>query len=528
MPIAFASTPEFAAVGAIVLLSLTFYFRSVILWRGRTNGRPLPPGPKQLPVIGNALDMPTVRPWRGFADLCNKYGDIVHLRALGRDYIVLGSAAAVSEVLEQRTANSSDRIVGPMARLSGNEWAIGLLPYGQTWRDHRRALWQHFHPEAIVKFRPAQQAVTPLFLKKLLDEPEGFNHHIKFLFSATLLKVVYGIDIDDGDHEIVRGIRAAVEAFSEAMAPGKFMVEFIPWLEYVPAWVPGAGFQKKFTEWRALTAAMKNAPFEQRNAYLCKTGYVMPSCATVVDQLLSGAGKRDKLDAAYWHNLVKSVAAVVYEAGADTSVTTMEAAFLAMSLYPEVQKKAQAELDRVVGRNRLPNFDDLNYLIYINAIVKESLRWHTVAPLGFPHRTVKDDFFRGYFVPAGSIIIGNIWACMKDPAVYEHPDEFRPDRFIRDGKLDQDVLDPTTIAFGSGRRICPGRHFAESMLLLNLASALHVFEISTPLDGDGKPIRIRPSMTDGFVSYLEDCRCSVKPRFTEAAALIEHDVGGMR
>ena len=93
---------------------------------------------------------------------------------------------------------------------------------------------------------------------------------IASLFSATLLKVVYGIDIDDDDHEIVRGIRAAVEAFSEAMVPGKFMVEFIPWLEYVPAWVPGAGFQKKFAEWRALTAAMKNAPFEQRNTYLVR------------------------------------------------------------------------------------------------------------------------------------------------------------------------------------------------------------------------------------------------------------------
>ena len=74
MPVAFAFTPLSAAVGAIVFLSLTFYLRSVILWRRRTNGRPLPPGPKQLPIIGNTLDMPTVRPWRGFADLCNKYG----------------------------------------------------------------------------------------------------------------------------------------------------------------------------------------------------------------------------------------------------------------------------------------------------------------------------------------------------------------------------------------------------------------------------------------------------------------------
>ena len=88
----------------------------------------------------------------------------------------------------------------------------------------------------------------------------------------------------------------------------------------------------------------------------------------------------------------------------------MQGAFLGMSLYPEVQQKARAELDRVVGRGRLPNFDDLDSLVYINAIVKESLRWHTVVPLGIPHRTTEDDFFCGYFVPGGSVVIANLWS----------------------------------------------------------------------------------------------------------------------
>ena len=83
--------------------------------------------------------------------------------------------------------------------------------------------------------------------------------------------------------------------------------------------------------------------------------------------------------------------------------------FLAMSLYPEVQKKAQAELDAIVGPNRLPNFDDRNSLVYVNAIVKESLRWHNVIPLSIPHRTIEDDEIRGYFVPAGTTLIPNIW-----------------------------------------------------------------------------------------------------------------------
>lgn len=87
----------------------------------------------------------------------------------------------------------------------------------------------------------------------------------------------------------------------------------------------------------------------------------------------------------------------------------MQATFLAMALYPEVQKKAQAELDAVVGPDRLPNFEDRDSLVYIAAIIKESLRWFNVTPLGISHRSVEDDVVSGYFVPAGSILVANIW-----------------------------------------------------------------------------------------------------------------------
>ena len=87
----------------------------------------------------------------------------------------------------------------------------------------------------------------------------------------------------------------------------------------------------------------------------------------------------------------------------------MQAFFLAMALYPEVQKKAQEELDAVVGSGRLPDFSDRPSLPYISAIVKELLRWHIVTPMAVPHRVVADDEYKGYFIPAGSIVVGNTW-----------------------------------------------------------------------------------------------------------------------
>ena len=87
----------------------------------------------------------------------------------------------------------------------------------------------------------------------------------------------------------------------------------------------------------------------------------------------------------------------------------MGAFFLAMALYPEVQKKAQQELDAVVGSERLPDFSDRPSLPYVNAIVKELLRWHPATPMGVPHRTLADDEYNGYIIPAGATVFVNIW-----------------------------------------------------------------------------------------------------------------------
>ena len=80
-----------------------------------------------------------------------------------------------------------------------------------------------------------------------------------------------------------------------------------------------------------------------------------------------------------------------------------------MTLYPQVQQKAQEEIDRVVGNKRLPKMDDHDNLPYVNALVKEVLRWHPVGPMGLPHMTSKDDIFHGYLIPKGAIVLANIW-----------------------------------------------------------------------------------------------------------------------
>jgi len=130
----------------------------------------------------------------------------------------------------------------------------------------------------------------------------------------------------------------------------------------------------------------------------------------------------------------------------------LETFFLAMTLSPEVMKKAREELDRVIGKERLPEFSDGDNLPYIDAVVKELLRWNPPLPLSVPNRVTQDDVYRGYSIPAGATVIENVWAVCRDPSIYPDPEAFNPDRFLKDGEIDPLVFDPEDRVFGSGRR----------------------------------------------------------------------------
>lgn len=118
----------------------------------------------------------------------------------------------------------------------------------------------------------------------------------------------------------------------------------------------------------------------------------------------AAAGKGETIT----EELIKDSAAVTYAAGADTSVSTLTTFILAMTLHPEIQKRAQAELDAVVG-DRLPTFADKDDLPYVTAIMKEVFRWIPVLPLAVPHRAVNSDQYKGYYIPAGASVLGNAW-----------------------------------------------------------------------------------------------------------------------
>jgi len=182
--------------------------------------------------------------------------------------------------------------------------------------------------------------------------------------------------------------------------------------------------------------------------------------------------------------------------------------------------KAQAELDRVVS-GRLPHFGDMHDLPYLSALVKEVIRWQPVFPYGIPHLSSQDDVYEGYHIPNGSMVFPNAWAMLHNEDDYgPDPSAFKPERFIKDGQLDPNIRDPFMIAFGFGRRLCPGSHIARSTLWIAAASILATFNISKSVDKDGRVIEPSCEYLSAILRHPLPFECSIKPRSNVAEGLI--------
>ncbi|KAF7357563.1 O-methylsterigmatocystin oxidoreductase [Mycena sanguinolenta] len=294
---------------------------------------------------------------------------------------------------------------------------------------------------------------------------------------------------------------------SDAIFPGAVAVDTFPILRYLPSWMPGAGFQQFAAECRQLTSEMQAAPvnFVKQNM---RDG--MDSTSVVAKLLATNR---------YDEAAIQSVAGTAYTGGADTTGSAFASFCLAMALHPEIQKKAQAEIDTVIGTDRLPEFEDRPSLPFVEALYREVMRWRPVTPLGVAHASSEDDIYDGYFIPKGTTVIANVWAMTRDESIYHEPDRFNPDRFFTaDGNLNEDT---TILTFGFGRRICPGRHNVDATVWATIVSVLSTFNIVKAKDSAGKEIDIDPKYSDGLVSHPEPFACSITPRSEMAKALVQ-------
>ncbi|KZV76225.1 cytochrome P450 [Peniophora sp. CONT] len=481
--------------------------------------RKLPPGPTGYPILGSALKLLDAS-W--LFNECSKHGDVVYLNVAGQPTLILNTQKAAADLLERRAAAYSGRprfIVGHELMCGGLFFAFE--PHNDRWRRQRRVVHEGFNKSAASRFRDAEAQDAVRLAEALIKDPSAFRPLYHTYACSIVLSVTYDRPIRGSPED--EALRARIDDFVKrdqaALRVGAHYVELLPWMVHLPNWMArwkrdALEMYKDTTEFFMGLVDDVETRMNQGTARPCLT-------TTLVEE--SERFHVSRLEAAW-------SAGVMYAAGSETTSNMLDWWTLAMVAFPDVQKRAQAELDSVVGRGRLPSFTDRALLPYTVAVLREVLRWRTGIPFGLPHQADEDGWYEGMFIPKGSIIMANILPCNRDPAVYgDDAEAFKPERHLDEqGQLK--AAPPATkdhghVSFGFGRRICVGQHVAEDALFIATATLLWTLEFKKVLDEHGQEIEVdyEGYESSGLTMRANHFECRITPRFSDVHAFLAEE-----
>ncbi|KAK8196771.1 hypothetical protein M8818_006938 [Zalaria obscura] len=472
----------------------------------------LPPGPRGLPFVGNFFDFSDdqlvpqkAQRW------AQKYGDVFYTKIGGSDYIWLSSPQSIKDLMDKRSSIYSSRPPAPLSQdvASGGRRQL-FMQYGPQYRVVRKISHALLNTTISTSYQPVQDYESKQLMQEILDDPAHFYDYNRRYSASLIIRITYGYRIPK--------IYGVLDNFQKMTKPGAFLIETFPSLKVLPEWMVQnwRTFGQKIFEhdhkiylglWRELKSKVENG--------------TAPPCFVkdFMESDFEKQGIRDELQAAYQ-------AGGLVEAGAETTSAFLNTFIRQMAMNPRVAKAAQEEIDRVIGDDRLPTFEDEPNLPYIRSIIKENLRLCPPNKLGMHHATTEDDWYNGHFIPKGATVILNWWAVHKNPAIWEDPEEFRPERYLKydlPAAAYLNVADPMErdhLSYGAGRRVCPGIHVAEKSMFINIARMIWAFDISKKMGADGHVVEPDCRTEKGWMTVPVRFEVDLKVRSADRAAII--------
>ncbi|EJD36701.1 cytochrome P450, partial [Auricularia subglabra TFB-10046 SS5] len=437
-----------------------------------------------------------------------QYGPVMRLQLGRQTLMVISSYEAAQAILVSHASETASR---PRQHVASDLVSGGMrllfIPHGARWRLMRRALHAGLSISAAQNYAPLQEAESAVMLYELLNAPnparcDPADATRRFTVSV-ITSSVYGRRSVTGYEPIVQNLYTAMGTIARLGRPGANLVEYLPWLEHLPTML--APWRREALEAHHRELTLFRTMYDRAR----EDGEEGPPCfAREIAEKQSEMGLND--------NETSYLLGSLFGAGSDTTAGSILSLIQLLVTNPEAQKKAQAEVDAVIGSARLPVVGDIPSLPYVRGCVKEALRLRPVTTGGSPHLATSDIEYGGYLIPAGSVVQGNHWAINRDPTHFPDPEAFLPERWKGDGSMEEGMG-----SFGYGRRVCPGQHVAVRSIFVVGARLLFAFDMSHAKDDNGNDIPIDPNAyTNGFNSVPLPFPITLKPRDQDRASLI--------
>ncbi|KAJ8081501.1 hypothetical protein PM082_007346 [Marasmius tenuissimus] len=467
------------------------------------------PGPRGLPLLGNLGQIPMAHRWRHFEKLSKIYGPTFRLSLAGTEVLVLNDPKDAEELLGRRSHNYSSRPpLVYLGKYQSQNKRLVILPYGNDLKRQRAAFSQMVQPRTVGGYEEIQEVEATKLLHGIMTDSEHATHHSRRFVASLVFHLAYGGRLQDDTRDL-EAVTQILVNFVQDASPGRHIVDSFPWLDDI--------LPDFLAPWRAEATAKHHYEMNLYKRLALEVKSQMDNDQIGIEcfaaRLWDGARGKADVD-------VEELAYIpgsAFEAGTDTSTGVMQWFVMAMLLYPETMRKAQAELDNVVGVDgqNMPGFVHFSRLPYCCALVKEVMRWAPPAPSAFPHTSDHDDEYQGYFIPAKTMVVPCIWSMHHLEELYPDSMSFKPERFLDSDKAEVDPNDLLTghYSFGFGRRKCPGMYLGARSVWIGIVRMLWAFHIDHKLDDEGKRIPVSPeNCTSGVTSRPMDFPFTVRPR----------------
>ncbi|KAF8024313.1 hypothetical protein BT93_F1487 [Corymbia citriodora subsp. variegata] len=495
------SFPSTALAGMIFALAVFLYCLASLLIRTKNNRggvdgpkkASLPEAGSSWPLIGHLhlLGGP-VPPHIVLGNMADKHGPIFTVKTGIHRALIVSSWEIAKQCLTVNDRIFAARPKSVSSEVMAYNYAMfGFSPYGPYWRHVRKIatleLLSNHRLELLEHVRKSEvQASIKHIYKRCTNNHSGAPKMVlvemKRWFGDLTLNVMFRMIVgkryeDEQDYKVGEALR---DFFDLA---GRFVIsDAFPILR----WFDLGGYEKLMKKTaREIDRVVQGwlDEHKSRRNTTKRHGDNKDNDQDFMDVLLSIADDAEDLPGYDADTFVKATCTALILAGSDTTTVSLTWALSLLLNHREVLKKAQHELDTQIGRERPIKESDLKNLVYVQAILKETLRLYPAGPLGVPHESMEDCTVDGHHVPKGTRLLFNLWKIHRDPRVWSDPLEFRPERFLTTHK-DVDVRGQNfeLIPFGSGRRMCPGINLAMQLMLLSLAALLHGFDITTSAD----------------------------------------------